>query len=426
VNNLESESSYFKTENVKNMRYMFAYCTNLEYIDLAFLNTPNVIDMSFMFFECESLIYANLSNFNTSIVATIEKMFFNCSKLEYINLKNANFLNIGIKDDILNNTLPNMLLCINYLDDLTKINIEINHCLVINCTPPYYSKEINNRKILIMENESYYKMPPNCADNKIWIKENNRKYYDYRCYPKCPKGTEEDYEDPIICLPIGVKPQKCTIQKVIIGIIGQKNCTDLTDLFQVNYNETDEGRIQLITDLLNEFFTEKKTFIYEYVLDNGMVSNKFYNETYEVITLSDKNLYDNLTYINIKDCENRLRLNNSIDPKEELMLLKIEYFTYFKIPMIEYLIFNRNMTILDTSVCNCMTFIYSIPIEINDINNTDENINELTIYKYNPDSEYNNEICLQFTTQYKIDITLFDRRKEFNDKNFSLCQSILY
>ena len=95
-----------------------------------------------------------------------------------------------------------------------------------------------------MENESYYKMPPNCTDNKNWIKENNRKYYDYRCYPKCPKGTEEDYEDPIICLPIGVKPQKCTIQKVIIGIIGQKNCTDLTDLFQVNYNETDEGRIQ--------------------------------------------------------------------------------------------------------------------------------------------------------------------------------------
>ena len=60
-----------------------------------------------------------------------------------------------------------------------------------------------------------------------------------------------------------------------------------------------------------------------------------------------------------------------------------------------------------------MNFIYSYPVEINE---TEE-------YKYNPNSEYNNEICFQFTTEYKTDIILFDRRDEFNQNNLSLCEN---
>ena len=60
-----------------------------------------------------------------------------------------------------------------------------------------------------------------------------------------------------------------------------------------------------------------------------------------------------------------------------------------------------------------MKFIYSIPVEIN----------ESFVYKYNPDSDYNNEICYQFTTENNTDIILYDRRREFNEYNFSLCES---
>ena len=426
VNDSETESSYFKTDNLENMRYMFAYCTNLEYIDLSFLYTPELTDMSFMFLECKSLIYANLSKFTTTKVKTIKKIFFGCSKLEYINLNNSDNLNIiKTEDDILKGTLPNMVFCINN-DDLNNKNKletiidEKNNCPAFDCDSPYYSKEINKRKTIIMKNEYEYDKPPNCINTKNCTEQINKFYFDYGCYHECPNITEPDYEDPFTCLLKGLKPPKCTIQQVIIGIIGRKNCTSLTDLFQVEYNETEQGRIQLITDLWKEFFIDKKGDISKHVLDNGIVNKTFFNEIYEVTTLSDKNLYDNLTYINIQDCENLLRLNNSItDPKEELMLLKIEYSTDFKIPIIEYVIFNQNMTVLDTSVCNHMKFIYSIPIKTQDINI----INESSIYKYNPDSEYNNEICFQFTTQYNTDITLYDRRKEFNDYDYSLCES---
>ena len=145
-----------------------------------------------------------------------------------------------------------------------------------------------------------------------------------------------------------------------------------------------------------------------------MVYKKFFNETYEITTLSDKNLYDNLTYINTQDCEYILRKKNKIGLNEEIMLLKIEYSVdEFRIPIIEYVIFSQDGTELNVGDCDYMNFIYSIPV----------NINESFVYKYNPDSAYNNELCFQFTTEYNTDITLYDRRKEFNDKNLSLCES---
>ena len=49
----------------------------------------------------------------------------------------------------------------------------------------------------------------------------------------------------------------------------------MTDLFQVEYNETEQGRIQLITDLWKEFFIDKKGDISKHVLDNGIVNKTF-------------------------------------------------------------------------------------------------------------------------------------------------------
>ena len=63
-----------------------------------------------------------------------------------------------------------------------------------------------------------------------------------------------------------------------------------------------------------------------------------------------------------------------------------------------------------------MNFIYSTPVEIN----------ESEKYKYDPRSDYYNELCLQYSTDNLTDITIYERRKEFNDYNLSLCESILY
>ena len=55
----------------------------------------------------------------------------------------------------------------------------------------------------------------------------------------------------------------------------------------------------------------------------------------------------------------------------------------------------------------------SIPISI------DEN----ELFKYNLKSEFYNDICSTYTTNYKTDISLKDRQKEFLNKNLTLCET---
>ena len=53
-------------------------------------------------------------------------------------------------------------------------------------------------------------------------------------------------------------------------------------------------------------------------------------------------------------------------------------------------------------------------------------IDENELFKYNPKSEFYNDICSTYTTDYKTDITLNDRQNEFINKNMTLCENDCY
>ena len=79
------------TTNVKDIRYMFRKCSNLENLDLSNFNTTNVTDMGSMFSECISLTKLEIvKNFNTEKVTNMGYMFYECIKLENLNLNNFN------------------------------------------------------------------------------------------------------------------------------------------------------------------------------------------------------------------------------------------------------------------------------------------------------------------------------------------------
>lgn len=75
---------YFNTENVTNMRYMFADCRSLKSLDLTNFNTENVTDMYYMFHNCTSLESLDLTNFNTAKVTNMKGMFSSCYALKTI------------------------------------------------------------------------------------------------------------------------------------------------------------------------------------------------------------------------------------------------------------------------------------------------------------------------------------------------------
>ena len=174
--------------------------------------------------------------------------------------------------------------------------------------------------------------------------------------------------------------------------------------------KTKEQLIDLISKQIGQF-----DILIPMVLENGIVNLSLYDETYRFIAFSSKKNIDNISSIDFQDCETALKkYSNGVDANDELILLKIEYINeLFKIPIIEYKVFTLNGEELNISICNNINFIYSTPVEIN--------VSEQ--YKYNPFSLYNNDLCFEHTTDNLTDIILYERRKEFNDYNLSLCES---
>ena len=87
-----------------------------------------------------------------------------------------------------------------------------------------------------------------------------------------------------------------------------------------------------------------------------------------------------------------------------------------KIPKLEYEVYyplnNSNiLEKLNLSLCKDTKIEISIKVKINDI-----------IDKYNPSSNYYNDICYKTTSESGTDIPLKTRRNEFIDNNMTLCE----
>ena len=125
----------------------------------------------------------------------------------------------------------------------------------------------------------------------------------------------------------------------------------------------------------------------------------------------------NVSTIDLGDCERILKEIYNISRNETLFLVKIEVFQKgMLIPKIEYDVYYKlngvNLVKLNLSYCKNVKIDISVPIQIN-IKNIDQ---------YNSSSCYYNDICYVTTSDSGTDITLKDRKKEFIDKNKTLCQ----
>ena len=86
---------YFNTSKVENMLSLFSDCCNLEEISInqSTFRTENVRDMGFMFNNCEKLKNINLSKFETEKVEFYNSMFLSCKALTNLDLSNFTIMN---------------------------------------------------------------------------------------------------------------------------------------------------------------------------------------------------------------------------------------------------------------------------------------------------------------------------------------------
>ena len=126
------------------------------------------------------------------------------------------------------------------------------------------------------------------------------------------------------------------------------------------------------------------------------------------------NKYENISTINLGECERKIRDIYGLDDNEDLIIFKIEYYEEkLLIPVIEYEIYHIDKKIkIDLNICKDKDILLSIPVKIN----------ESELFKHDPNGGFYNDICYPYTTQFKTDITISDRRNEFKYNNLSLCE----
>jgi len=355
--------SNFKTSSVTNMKYMFSNC-NVTSLDLSNFKTSSVTNMEYMFSNTKNLKYLNLKNFGTSSVTNMAGMFSGTQSLLYINLysfKEKSNLNIS---NIFLNTNDNLILCINE-DNAKKIALEIRT-----------KKLINNCSLEIID--SIEEITPEINTDK--------------------KSSENNINEIM---------GNCTVENYFKGVCGTSNQTLSNEKKDIIINDiVDEIINGNLDSLLSDVTENNQDF---YIKENDVA--------FQITTTDNQNNkeYNNISNIELGECEDELKRVYNISKNESLIILKIDYFMPgLLIPVIGYEVFHpENKSKLDLSYCNDFLINYNIPVSI------DEN----NIEKYDPNSDYYNDECSTHTTKDGTDITLNDRKIEYNENNYSLCEN---
>ena len=386
--------SNFDTSYVINMEQMFYECNSLISLDLSSFKTSKVINMNEMFRGCNSLISLDLSNFDFSSVLNVENMFYDCSSLEYIDI--SKFENVptgtekmfyGVKD--------NLVYCIRDQNKASNIinQLKKDICKKFGCSDNY--DEIN-KKLIIEKNQCI----DECANDADY-----RYQYKGRCYITCPEGTNSK-NDSFLC------------EEIILEENNEEDGLQMENFYLGKYKITNKNN-ELIYNIINSTINEIQKGKLNSLIKNITGENKedyLVNEDTEKYQLTSaynqKNKkFVNISTINLGDCENKLKERYNID---ELILFKFEYLMQgLHIPIIKFDVFDPySNKLLDLKYCSNTNIYFNIPVSINE--------NEL--YLYDPKSDYYNDICYTYTTLNGTDITLKDRKNDYNIKNMSLCE----
>ncbi len=213
-----------------------------------------------------------------------------------------------------------------------------------------------------------------------------------------------------------------------------KICIKETDLTDSNSNLC-SGNDIINYEYLGELSNEELNNIYN-SLKNKLI-NKECNRTlikakniiFQISELTQQlnPLYQNISLINLEECENRIKEKYNIPSNKSLIIFKIHIIdnnllsTY-----VQYEVFNPiDFKKINLSICSDIKISLEIPLELDDkIISLYKNLDELGYNLFNPKDKFYNDICTPYTTENGTDIILSDRKNDIYKptSNISLCQ----
>ena len=404
--NLKSiDMSKLSTESVRTMVGMFYNCISLTSLDLSSFDTSKVESMENMFYGAKSLISLDLSNFNLTSINNVKKMFYNCTSLIYLNLKHFDekLGNIEV-EEFFSNNLNSLVYCI----EEKEFSAILEYIKLVNENNDCNNACFSENKIIIFEEKKCFEFSGNSE-----AIENNKTFY----------ITESNIlTDNLINTEKEIKNE------------------DKTEYFEDETNK--EAYMKFSSE---EFFKEGKILDDEKIANkdkiieniredllNGNLDDLLYNLTngtkqdllfqskdiiFQITTTENqKNKeYKNISTINLNLCEERLKSKYNISEDESLIIFKVDYYVPgLLIPVIGYEVYHPTEN-YKLELRNCSDILVNLNIPVS--------INESTLYKYDPNSDYYTDECSSYTTDDGTDIILNDRQNEYRDNNLSICES---
>ena len=443
---------HFDTSQVENMEYMFSECKKLSSLNLEGFNTESVEKMDHMFYKAESLLYLDLTSFDTHSVTNMNFMFFGCDSLVYINLYSF-YQNIMLQyNTIFNYKIDKLIYCINS----TKANgIYILLCNANqknDCENICFngiSKIIPQKKICIDQ----------CVNDDEYQKENNGICYkdllssDSNDDSKVTEESSESSEESSESSEESSESQEESSESSEEKSESKEESSERQEETSESPEETEKKEYSDSTlETNNEekfdpnsFFKESKQkdeeelsnkdevikSLKENILSgnmNSMISNlingtkedliaEYKDITYQLTTTANQKegSYNNISTIDLGECEDILKGIYGIDYNLSLIIMKIDYkMEGLLIPVIGYEVYNPlNNSLLNLTYCQNTSIKLNIPVSIN----------EEEVEKYDPNSDYYNDECYAYTTENGTDIILNDRKDEYAKNNLSLCEN---
>ena len=397
--------SNFNTSKVVKMPYMFYDCSNLETLDLSKFITNFVDDMDNMFNGASSLISLDLSNFNTSLVKKMNHMFYRTKSLMYINLISFEEREGVELVNIFSSNIDKLVYCINkekapQINEMLKYQNLENDCEIF--------KKLNTSKVKFshkIEKSEYIENMVNTERN-----ENDENIY------KSQLIEEKEY----------FPTNKINNNFDKTQYIENAETTEIIYKFSLEnlFNKSNEINIEnvkikdeIIKKIKNEIINGSLDSLINITKENEDLLYKTSDTLYQITTSQNQknNSYKNISTLNLRDCEDRLKGIYNIDKSLPLIIFKVDYYKKNSlIPVISYEIYHPvNKSQLDLNYCKDILISLDIPVSID----------EDKYFKYDPNSEYYTDECYTYTTENGTDIILNDRQNEYDENNFSICEN---
>ena len=328
-----------------------------------------------------------------------------------------------------NETNNNCLECKDKYRFLNDSQTDDNNCYE-ECNENYYYFDSLNKYHCTEECPDGYKLiqeKNKCIDN--CSKDDEYRYeFNNSCLKECP---EYHFEFNNVCLKV---PDSIIINKnekeecpkdFPYKLQNDENCSkecNSTDFFNgicIINNKDSSIKDEMINNIRSGILEHTMDELLRSVIEGKKEDLIIVQEnTIYTLTTSDNqknNEQKNKSTIFLGECENKLKEHYNISINDPLLIFKIDIFENgSEYPIIEYEVYNsKPKEKLDLIYCKDTKIQINIPAKIDEENE----------FKYNPVSDYYNDLCFPYTTEEGTDINLKDRKNEFFDKNLSICES---